>query len=267
LGSGEVCAMDAHVDVNGLLLLLVLECALLAFLEKSKGLLSDFQARKLCHAGTGLFLLQLDSRIQLFRYFVYSVGCGAMALTWEVHPRLKPFRFGKPRDIGMTAYMLVAMLWFSLELPVHVLAPMFFADPMGAVVGKYLSSMKDRGIHNPVWWRRGGVTKTLGGSAAVFLFTVLTFASPATLPQRMAVGLLAVLAEAIGGAYDNLLLVIIVVGCRMLLNQLEFGSPSLEYMRPPMSSSLTPLTGPPLAFVALSMHPATKAFLGYHHHH
>lgn len=259
--------MDAHVDVNGLLLLLVLECALLAFLEKSKGLLSDFQARKLCHAGTGLFLLQLDSRIQLFRYFVYSVGCGAMALTWEVHPRLKPFRFGKPRDIGMTAYMLVAMLWFSLELPVHVLAPMFFADPMGAVVGKYLSSMKDRGIHNPVWWRRGGVTKTLGGSAAVFLFTVLTFASPATLPQRMAVGLLAVLAEAIGGAYDNLLLVIIVVGCRMLLNQLEFGSPSLNYMRPPMSSSLTPLTGPPLAFAALSMHPATKAFLGYHHHH
>lgn len=258
--------MSAHVDVHGLLLLLVLECALLAFLEKSKGLLSDFQARKLCHAGTGLFLLQLDSRIQLFRYFVYSVGCGAMALTWEVHPRLKPFRFGKARDIGMTAYMCVAMVWFWLELPVHVLAPMFFADPMGAVVGKYMSSMKGRGIINPVWWSRGGVTKTLGGSGAVFLFTVLTFASPATLPQRMAVGLLAVFAEAIGGAYDNLLLVILVVGCRMLLNQQEFGSWSLEHARPPMSSSLTPWTGPSLAFAAVSMHPA-KAFLGYHHHH
>lgn len=254
--------MSAHVDVHGLLLLLVLECAGLTFLEKSKGLLSNFQARKLCHAGTGLFLLQLDSRIQLFRYFVYAVGCGAMALTWEIHPKLKPFRFGKARDIGMTAYMIVAMLWFSLELPVHVLAPMFFADPMGAVVGKYLSSLK--GIHNPVWWRRGGVTKTLGGSAAVFAFTVLTFAGPATLPQRMTVGLLAVLAEAIGGAYDNLLLVIVVVGSRMLLNQLEFGSPSLELARPPMSSSLTPLTGPPLAF-ALTQAP--KAFLAYHHHY
>jgi len=254
--------MSAQVDVHGLLLLLVLECAGLTFLEKSKGLLSDFQARKLCHAGTGLFLLQLDSRIQLFRYFVYAVGCGAMALTWEVHPKLKPFRFGKARDIGMTAYMIVAMLWFSLELPVHVLAPMFFADPMGAVVGKYLSSLK--GIHNPVWWNRGGVTKTLGGSAAVFAFTVLTFAGPARLPERMIVGLLAVFAEAIGGAYDNLLLVIVVVGSRMLLNFLEFGSPSLELARPPMSSSLTPLTGAPLAF-ALTQAP--KAFLAYHHHH
>eukprot|EP00434_Breviolum_minutum_P037913 symbB.v1.2.033618.t1/scaffold4203.1/size69029/5 len=83
----------------------------------------------------------------------------------------------------MTVYLVVAMVWFALELPIHVLAPMFFADPMGAVVGKYLSSMKDKGIVNPVWWTRGGVTKTLGGSAAVLTFTVITFAGPASLPD------------------------------------------------------------------------------------
>ncbi|CAE7702031.1 unnamed protein product, partial [Symbiodinium sp. CCMP2456] len=57
--------------------------------------LSNFQARKLCHAGTGLMLLQLDSRDEHTRYFVYMIGLGSLALTWEVHPKLKPFRFGK----------------------------------------------------------------------------------------------------------------------------------------------------------------------------
>ena len=62
-------------------------------------------------------------------------------------PKLKPFRFGKPRDIGcrakpsaqlqsflhftqiavfvprMTVYLIVAVVWFSLELPIHVGEP------------------------------------------------------------------------------------------------------------------------------------------------
>lgn len=237
--------------------LVAAECALLAFLEQSSNFLSNFQARKLCHAGTGLMLLQLDSRQQLVRYFVYLMGLGALAMTWEVHPKLKPFRFGKARDIGMTVYMLVAMLWFFLQLPVHVLAPMFFADPMGAVVGRYLSSLKDKGVHNPVWWTYGGVTKTLGGSAAVFAFTVITFAAPATLTQRAVVGTAAVLAEAIGGAYDNLLLVIVVVGSRMYLNSAEFGSTSLEHGRPPFRGELDPLA----SFFRLAPQ-AQSSFLG-----
>lgn len=210
------------------------ECCLLAFLEKSTKTLSNFHARKICHAGTGLMLLQLDSRDETVRYFVYAIAVVSLALTWEIHPKLKPFRFGKSRDIGMTVYLLTAVAWFALQLPIHVLAPMFFADPMGAVVGKYLSSMKDKGIVNPVWWNRGGVTKTVGGSAAVLTFTVITFAGPASLWQRLLVGVVAMLAEAIGGAYDNLLLVIVVVGFRMIFNFMECGNPSLEHHRPPL---------------------------------
>ncbi|CAJ1417341.1 unnamed protein product [Effrenium voratum] len=149
------------MELQLLAALAAFESCLLAFLEKSPQCLSNFQARKICHAGTGLMLLQLDSREVLARYFVYAIGVISLAMIWEVHPKLHPFRFGKSRDIGMTVYLVVAMLWFSLQLPIHVLGPMFFADPMGAVVGKYLSSMKDKGIVNPVWWTRGGVTKTL----------------------------------------------------------------------------------------------------------
>ncbi|CAJ1417340.1 unnamed protein product [Effrenium voratum] len=222
------------MELQLLAALAAFESCLLAFLEKSPQCLSNFQARKICHAGTGLMLLQLDSREVLARYFVYAIGVISLAMIWEVHPKLHPFRFGKSRDIGMTVYLVVAMLWFSLQLPIHVLGPMFFADPMGAVVGKYLSSMKDKGIVNPVWWTRGGVTKTLGGSAAVLCLTIITFAGPATFWQRLIVAVFAVLAEAIGGAYDNLLLVLVVVGFRMFYNVLEFGSLSLEHGRPPL---------------------------------
>mmetsp|Transcript_67557 Transcript_67557/g.208989 ORF Transcript_67557/g.208989 Transcript_67557/m.208989 type:complete len:255 (+) Transcript_67557:94-858(+) len=208
--------------------LIAIECALLGFLQKSTQCLTDFQARKMCHAGTGLLLLQLDSRDAQARWFVYLVGVGGLVMTWQVIPKIEPFRFGKTRDIGMTVYMLVAMAWFSAQMPIRVLAPMFFADPAGAIVGKYLSNLKGRGVPNPVWWRGGGTTKTVGGSAAVLFFTVVSFAPPATLPQRLVIGVLAVLAEALGGAFDNLLLVIVVVGSRLLLNVLEFGEATLE---------------------------------------
>jgi len=208
-------------------LLIVFESTLLTFLQKSGDCLSNFQARKLCHAGTGCLLLQLDSRSPQARWFVYLFGIFGLVLTWELIPRLQPFRWGRKHDVGMTVYSLVAMLWFWLEMPVHVLAPMFFADPAGAIVGRSLSGLKEYGVHNPIWWQREGVTKTVGGSAAVLFFTAITFAGPATLLQRLVVGAVAVLAEALGGAYDNLLLVLVVVGLRSLLNFSDFGTFSL----------------------------------------
>jgi len=208
--------------------IIVAECALLAFLEKSSKCVTNFQARKCCHAGTGLMLLQFDSRTAQSRALVYVIGLFSLGMTWEVIPGIPPFRFGKSRDIGMTVYLVVATVWFFLELPIVVLAPMFFADPAGAIVGKWLSGMKDKGVINPVWWRGGGTTKTIGGSTAVLVFTMLTFAAPATLSQRFIVGVLAVLAEALGGPYDNLLLVIVVVGSRLALNYLETGRLTLD---------------------------------------
>eukprot|EP00929_Paragymnodinium_shiwhaense_P000997 TRINITY_DN101209_c0_g1_i1.p1 TRINITY_DN101209_c0_g1~~TRINITY_DN101209_c0_g1_i1.p1 ORF type:complete len:252 (-),score=46.96 TRINITY_DN101209_c0_g1_i1:200-955(-) len=197
------------------------------FLETARSCLSTFQARKLCHAGTGLLLLQLDSRVAQERLFVFLFGIGGLLATWEMLPLIKPFRWARKHDVGMTVYCIVAMLWFHCQQPIYALAPMFFADPAGAVVGKWMSSQKHRGIRNPIWWQKGGATKTLGGSAAVLIFTFLSFAGPATFVQRLAVSMAAVLAEALGGDYDNLLLVIVVVGSRSLFNFMETGDPSL----------------------------------------
>lgn len=217
------------------------------FQEKSpRSCISDFHARKLTHAGVGLLLLQLDSRDPLSRYFVYAMGVGAMLITWELVPKIKPFRFQRPRDVGMTVYMIVAMFWFFQELPIRVLAPMFFADPMGAVVGKYLSSRK---MWNPVWYRQKGTQKTLFGSGAVLFFTVISFAPPATLAERLAIAVVCVLAEALGGEYDNLLLVLSVVGSRMLLNYMEAGTWSLDLGRPPLETLLASAASHPTGFM------------------
>lgn len=220
--------MSLTPEATRYLTFLVVESALLSFLQKSSECLSNFQARKLCHAGTGLIILQLDSRDPQERLFVYIFGLGALALTWELVPKMKPFRWARKHDVGMTVYCLVAMLWFWLQLPILVLAPMFFADPAGAIVGRYLSGLKDKGIYNPIWWQRGGTTKTVGGSAAVLVLTMVSFAGPATFLQRLVVGAVAVIAEALGGDFDNLLLVIVIVGSRMLLNFAEFGELTLR---------------------------------------
>lgn len=227
------------------------ESCLLTFLQNTSKCISSFHARKLCHAGTGLVLLQLDSQIVEARFFVYLVGLGALAVTWNMVPFMKPFRWARLHDEGMTAYCIVAMLWFWMQLPIAVLAPMFFADPAGAVVGKGLSGMKDRGVPNPVWWRANGTQKTVGGSLAVLLVTAVAFVAPATLPQRLLVGVVAALAEAMGGAYDNVLLVLVVVGARVLLNMAEFGTGSL---RPPVDVEI--ISGEAAAL------PVALAFLG-----
>ena len=92
-----------------------------------------------------------------------------------------------------------------MQLPVHILAPMFFADPAGAIVGKAASRLVPR--INSRWWGE----KTVCGSAAVYALTFATILYPCTLSQRAAIACAAALAEAVGGAYDNLALAAVVL--------------------------------------------------------
>jgi hypothetical protein len=106
----------------------------------SQGLLSDFHARKLCHAGCGLGMMLLDSTRLDARLFVWSVAASSIAMTWNLSP-LPPFRFARPRDVGITVYLILVSCWFYASLPPTILAPLFFADPAGAVVCFCLSTI------------------------------------------------------------------------------------------------------------------------------
>ena len=126
-------------------------------------------------------------------------------MTWDLSP-LPPFRFARPKDVGITVYLLLVSAWFFMQLPSSVLAPLFFADPAGAVIGKTLSrNLGPR--YNPAWFAQ----KTIGGSVAVFAFTYVSITYECLPMQRLALAVMATLAEAVGGDYDNLAIGVVVL--------------------------------------------------------
>lgn len=207
----EQCGMERfdkyHQDpVLHLYLVIPLQVVLLAFLQfGDKVLPSNFAARKICHAGSGFLMLQLDSRDAFARYFVYMVVGVSLSMTWRLVPSWVPaFRFGDLYDAGITIYLIIVGTWFFLQMPVRALAPLFFADPAGAVVGKFCSR---RGF-NMIWYQN----KTVMGTAAVFVFAMLSLDVPWTLPRVLFAAICA-LAEAFGGkTADNAVISVPVIG-------------------------------------------------------
>eukprot|EP00927_Polykrikos_kofoidii_P055110 TRINITY_DN49420_c0_g1_i1.p1 TRINITY_DN49420_c0_g1~~TRINITY_DN49420_c0_g1_i1.p1 ORF type:complete len:251 (-),score=29.71 TRINITY_DN49420_c0_g1_i1:238-990(-) len=173
------------------------QTALLAFLQFGDKILpSNFAARKSCHAGSGLLMLTLNSNDPVARCFVYFVVFTSLCLTWRLVPSWAPrFRFGELYDAGITIYLLIVAVWFALRQPVHALAPLFVADPAGAVIGKLCTS---RGF-NMIWWEN----KTVMGTLAVFVFSFASLSVP-LVGVRIFVALLCAIAEAFGGqTFDN----------------------------------------------------------------
>ena len=175
------------------------------FLELTPSLLSTFASRKLCHAGCGLGIMLLDSTHAHSRLFVWAVAASSIAMTWNLSP-LPPFRFSRPKDVGITAYLLLVSVWFALQMSSSILAPLFFADPAGAVVGKACSKAFGP-RRNPTWYGE----KTLAGTAAVFAFTYATIAFRCTTMARLAIAAIAAVAEGIGGDFDNLAIAAVVL--------------------------------------------------------
>eukprot|EP00927_Polykrikos_kofoidii_P061393 TRINITY_DN56229_c0_g1_i1.p1 TRINITY_DN56229_c0_g1~~TRINITY_DN56229_c0_g1_i1.p1 ORF type:complete len:273 (-),score=31.32 TRINITY_DN56229_c0_g1_i1:220-972(-) len=194
-------------------LIIAVETVLLLFLQFGEHVLpSNFAARKACHAGSGLLMLLLDSKDPVARCFVYMVVVVSLSLTWRLVPSCVPqFRFGDLYDAGITIYLLIVAAWFGLKQPVRALAPLFVADPAGAVVGKFCSR---RGM-NMIWWEN----KTVMGTLAVFFFAFISLSVP-TLGVRAFVALLCALAEAFGGkTFDNAVIAVPAIGSWVYYHQ------------------------------------------------
>jgi len=146
-------------------------------------------------------MILMGSELLVGRLFVYAVTLTSLILIWEVVPSLPKIWFGSSRDPGITIYLLVVACWFYMQLPVRHLAPIFFADPAGAVVGRFMS--KNFPHFNPRWIGE----KTVCGSAAVFAVTALTTTSY----FRLTLAAVATIGEAVGGRFDNLLIAVSVV--------------------------------------------------------
>jgi dolichol kinase len=200
-----VAALTAGLDSFSIALM-VFEAVFIPWLMLDKQHLNAFAARKLCHAGSGLIMMMLNCNALLCRLFVYSVAVVSLTMNWELFPKLLPnFWFGAPRDKGITLYLLLVALWVYAGLSLRILAPVFLADPAGAVVGKFMSHQFPK--RNKKWLGE----KTVAGSIAVFLVTFLSLHSPSQPVPRCFISLLAALGEAVGGSYDNLVIAMVVV--------------------------------------------------------
>ena len=179
---------------------ILFELTLLAICEFAP--ISPFLARKLCHIGSGIMMLQLDQTDYLARWFVYSVAFGSLIMVWEMGIPFQ-FRYSKSRDIGISIYLVIVVLFFYFQVPLHIIQPVFYADPMGALVGKGLTKLQ---VYNPAWIG----TKTIGGTIAVFIASLLSLTF-GTIQEKSLISLLAALAEGISLEYDNLMIAAVVL--------------------------------------------------------
>eukprot|EP00448_Togula_jolla_P000724 CAMPEP_0170601824 /NCGR_PEP_ID=MMETSP0224-20130122/18063_1 /TAXON_ID=285029 /ORGANISM="Togula jolla, Strain CCCM 725" /LENGTH=282 /DNA_ID=CAMNT_0010926621 /DNA_START=66 /DNA_END=910 /DNA_ORIENTATION=- len=183
---------------------LVVETILLLVLELTpESKLSTFVARKICHSGTGLLMLTLSPEDHSAMPAVLLIVVSSLAMTWNLTKPvgIPPFRFGAEKDVGITIYLVLVMSWFQAGLAPAALAPLFFADPAGAVIGKAMS--RNLVKNNPAWYKE----KTVFGSAAVLIVTyvaLVLFFPPLSLFWRTTLSIVAMVGEAIGGDYDNL---------------------------------------------------------------
>jgi len=179
---------------------IIFEIILLSICEFAP--ISPFLARKLCHVGSGIMMLQLDPSDYLARWFVYAVAISSLMMVWEVIPF--QFRYSRSKDIGISMYLVIVVIFFYTQMPLHIIQPVFYADPMGAIVGKALTKLIPS--FNPQWIGK----KTVGGTLAVFITSIITL-TYGTLFQKILIGAVSALVEAISLDYDNIMIAAVVI--------------------------------------------------------
>jgi len=111
-------------------------------------------------------MLHLDPRDALARYFVYAVAASSLTMVWQVGIKFK-FRYASTRDIGISVYLVLVVVFFYNQLPLEIIKPVFFADPLGALVGRQLT---ESGLWNPAW-----TGKKIFSFIIISLFLLLIF--------------------------------------------------------------------------------------------
>ena len=150
-------------------------------------ILPGWGSRKVLHITTGLLLMQCSVFDPAFQYATYAVTLLAVLAIWNVEQVL---HFAAKRDVGVTNYLIFCSLCVALRIELKFCAPLFLADPAGAIVGKNWKTAKLVG------------DKSVGGTLAVFL-TAAASLIETPLWGRLLSGLIICIIEAVSGKFDN----------------------------------------------------------------
>lgn len=146
-------------------------------------------------------MLHLDQSDWQARYFVYTVVISTLVMHFGTPLK---FRFSRNKDVGITGYLLLVGCFFYTRTPVDVIMPVFFADPAGAIVGRFAA--KYLPVRNPKWIGE----KTVLGSLAVFFVTFFTLIFGNTI-ERLVIAFTITIAEGYALDYDNIIVAFVVI--------------------------------------------------------
>lgn len=200
---------NGKISTNQLAALLV--GALTFFFEFCPNL-SPFVARKATHMVSGIMLLFI-THTAIMQKFIFLWSIFVVSQAWSP---IRKWRFAhKKGDIGITFFGIVISLWAFMSWDYKRLIPVFFCDPMAAIVGK--------SIRSPRWY----ANKTIAGTAACFAtcMAVLPYTfDHISLSERIVLAGFLAIAEAVSGDYDNVVMAIpiIVYGIWSGENEIRF---------------------------------------------
>ena len=164
--------------------LLFLSIPLLAFVFFNPWLPS-WGSRKVLHMGTGTLLMCVDARDPLFPWAVYAV-----TFFFVIIVCVRKLHFSDVRDVGIINYLLFLSICVTLSIPLTHVMGLFYADPMGAIVGRNVASRKLVG------------TKSFAGTVAVFLTATVT-AMESSWYMAIVSGAAVAMIELFSGKWDN----------------------------------------------------------------
>ena len=149
-------------------------------------------ARKLVHVGIGVLLVFAELDDWKVRYAVYGVT--ALTLTLTATNGVRSFMRFSHKDVrvdpGIVFYVCTCSAACFFRVEFRNLLPLFLADPMGAIVGRNVNTMKLYG------------SKSVGGTAAVWITALLTLPEPDWTNRAVGATVVSLL-ELFGGDYDN----------------------------------------------------------------
>lgn len=154
-------------------------------------MLKPWMARKLVHVGVGLLLVHSDLEDWKIRWAVYAVTVITFAVCTGRMKRYVRFLHQDMRmDPGITTYVATCSVCCAFGIPFVSIAPLFFADPMGAIVGRNVASPRIYG------------SKTLAGTMAVSGTAFLTLSDPSVANRCVAAFMIGGI-ELVAGDFDN----------------------------------------------------------------
>jgi len=189
----------SEAEAFDVIIFLLMLFALLFVVACSK-ILPWYLARKALHMGTGLLcmiaqMLHLDT-------LIIVVGLIATGLILTKKLKIAPMQEYALKegpkatfDVGMLNFCMCTIVPVSMGVSLTHISPVYFADPMGAIVGRNLKTP----------YIPDGGKKTYGGSVAVMLtayLSLVVFAN-ATHPNGLLWGFLIAVCEAYSGEWDN----------------------------------------------------------------